>query len=444
VITRRALDARDHREARGRPCLETPVDDVLNSDTSRRAIIAGGEDCEGARNGGVAPWHHSYMGGSRVGPDDRRCNEPPQIFLCYAHADTKWANRFVRCLRPLEPTAQLKIWFDTNGIRTGDQWEPKVREAIQRSDVALMLVSQDFLNSSCIMEKELPALRRTGVRLAPVLISHCLWRRVLPDWQELEWLDEHEREGPLSLVADKHGERDRRIARMCDKLLDEMLPAVADQPSVRALLGDLAEYDGGDRWRRTVPDEAEPRLDVRHSILPRHDPTRPFRGALFARRATLVPKGVQLLRPAYEKRCRIEPVVAELAARHADHSHQASLVRCNEIMARSAGNSEIYLHADVQFHRTLYWACGCERLGEFDQMVAHILDCRTHQGLMPQTPVKVSQRSHEDILRAVLNRDSIGANQAARAITDEALLAVFGRPGLRFLRLLRRSSRLGR
>jgi hypothetical protein len=91
-------------------------------------------------------------------------------FISYSHVDVAWAQRFWVLLKPMVRRKRLRLWDDSQ-IRVGDEWHPAIEEAIERSRVALVLVSADFLASDYVMEQELPALVRHGVRLAPVLVG---------------------------------------------------------------------------------------------------------------------------------------------------------------------------------------------------------------------------------------------------------------------------------
>jgi hypothetical protein len=122
-------------------------------------------------------------------------------------------------LKPLVRRKQLSLWADT-AIRIGDRWHPEIEQAIARSQVALLLVSADFLASDFVMDHELPALLRYGVRLAPVLVGDCYWQEI-PELAAVQWLHDPGRDGALNLVdTDWPGQRDRRIRQVCDRLLD--------------------------------------------------------------------------------------------------------------------------------------------------------------------------------------------------------------------------------
>lgn len=130
----------------------------------------------------------------------------------------------------------------------------------------------------------------------------------------------------------------------------------------------------------------------------------------------------QQLQTLGELRRGVEPVAAGLAATRATAEQCATLT--GAVMAMTgharAGDLEAYLVADQEFHRTLLVASGNEMLAALGDLVAEVLSGRTHHGLMPSTPNPVAIRLHGDVAQAVLGRDPAGAEQAMRAIVEEA------------------------
>ncbi len=108
------------------------------------------------------------------------------VFVSYAHEDQAWRQRFEVLLTPLVRRHGLTVWTD-QAIGPGRRWRPEIDTAISRSQVALLLVSADFLASDFIIDHELPALLRHRVRLAPVLIGACRWQTV-PELARVQWL----------------------------------------------------------------------------------------------------------------------------------------------------------------------------------------------------------------------------------------------------------------
>ena len=99
------------------------------------------------------------------------------VFVSYSREDETWRGRFAEMLKPLVRERRLEVWSDDRMV-VGYEWRPQLAEAIGRARVALLLVSASFLASDFIMDQELPALLRNGVRLVPVLVRPCLWQAV--------------------------------------------------------------------------------------------------------------------------------------------------------------------------------------------------------------------------------------------------------------------------
>lgn len=114
----------------------------------------------------------------------------PKIFISYSHVDEKYMTRLVSMLRPLEKQGVFEIWHDRE-ITAGNEWYQDIRNAINTCDLALLLVSIDFLNSRFIQEDELPRLlqlrKERGLRVIPIIVRHCTWTSVpiLKDLQAL-------------------------------------------------------------------------------------------------------------------------------------------------------------------------------------------------------------------------------------------------------------------
>src|SRR5918997_702513 len=107
----------------------------------------------------------AHGGGDRLGSG-------AVVFVSYCREDAEWLRRFAIMLKPEGRGRGVQLWSDTL-IGTGRKWRPEIDEAIARADVALLLVSPDFLASDFIMDEELPALIQRGVPLAPVLLRAC-------------------------------------------------------------------------------------------------------------------------------------------------------------------------------------------------------------------------------------------------------------------------------
>jgi TIR domain len=79
------------------------------------------------------------------------------VFISYSHQDAAWLAKLKLFLRPLEDRGMLHVWDDTD-IQPGSLWMDEIRQSLESARVAVFLITQNFLNSEFIREKELPQL----------------------------------------------------------------------------------------------------------------------------------------------------------------------------------------------------------------------------------------------------------------------------------------------
>lgn len=107
------------------------------------------------------------------------------IFISYSHADTKWLEMLKKHLKVFAKYAgSIEYWEDTK-LRGGDKWREEITKAISNANVAILLVSTDFLASDFIASDELPPILRKaeedGTRIIPLIVAPCAF-----DISELE------------------------------------------------------------------------------------------------------------------------------------------------------------------------------------------------------------------------------------------------------------------
>ncbi|EID15398.1 FadR/GntR family transcriptional regulator [Mycolicibacterium phlei] len=127
-----------------------------------------------------------------------------------------------------------------------------------------------------------------------------------------------------------------------------------------------------------------------------------------------------------ELRRGFEPAAAALAARRAtpDQCRVMAAAVSDMVVHGRTGALEAYLEADKLFHRTLLEASGNEMFRALNGVVAEVLAGRTHHGMMPTRPNPAAIDLHDEVARAIRNRDEQAAERAMRAIIDEATSAV--------------------
>ena len=101
----------------------------------------------------------------------------PKVFVSYCRKDEKALEQIQRFLRPLERDGLLCPWADTR-IVGGAAWKTEIGQALADATVAVLLISQDFLDSAFITQEEAPRIleREAAGRLTvlPVFLSPSL------------------------------------------------------------------------------------------------------------------------------------------------------------------------------------------------------------------------------------------------------------------------------
>lgn len=99
---------------------------------------------------------------------------PARVFISYCRCDRRWMQKLRTHLKSMTDGLQIVAWDDTE-IRPGDEWKERIGEEIRTADVAILLVSADYLASDFIRTRELPlisqAARDRDLKVLPVLVS---------------------------------------------------------------------------------------------------------------------------------------------------------------------------------------------------------------------------------------------------------------------------------
>jgi DNA-binding FadR family transcriptional regulator len=127
-----------------------------------------------------------------------------------------------------------------------------------------------------------------------------------------------------------------------------------------------------------------------------------------------------------ELRHGIEPVAAQLAARHATPEQCGKLTGAviGMTVTGKSGDLEAYLAHDVTFHQVLLEASGNEMFAALAPVAAEVLTGRTHYDLMPASPSVAAIRLHGDVAQAVAGGSPEQARRAMDDILDESMDAM--------------------
>ncbi len=104
-----------------------------------------------------------------------------KVFVSYSHRDANYLedDSLLGFLKGLKKD-QVEFWTDRH-IRTDELWDDVIKANIQDAHIALVLVSQSFLDSDYCQDVEIRGFLANKSYLFPIILSPC-------DWQRHEWL----------------------------------------------------------------------------------------------------------------------------------------------------------------------------------------------------------------------------------------------------------------
>ena len=117
-------------------------------------------------------------------------SSPLKVFVSYSHRDEEFKEELITMLAGLQRRGIVDAWQDRR-IEAGDEWSKFIQDAMNDCDLALLLVSADYLASRFIQEEEQPELlqrrREAQLRVIPIIVRPCAWQSepVLKDLQAL-------------------------------------------------------------------------------------------------------------------------------------------------------------------------------------------------------------------------------------------------------------------
>ena len=104
--------------------------------------------------------------------------ERSNIFIAYCFPEKKWLDRVQAALDPIVGNGRCVVW-DERKLKSGITWKTELPEVLATTKVAMMIVSDLFLESDFLTRAKLPALlereRANGLEICWVLASHCLF-----------------------------------------------------------------------------------------------------------------------------------------------------------------------------------------------------------------------------------------------------------------------------
>jgi CHASE2 domain-containing sensor protein len=107
------------------------------------------------------------------------------VFVSYRHKaeDAGYMAEILDFLSGLRKEG-IEFWTDQE-LHLGDRWDTKIKQSLAKSDIALVLVSQAYLDSDYCINTEISSFLERKVTIMPIMLLPC-------EWQRHAWLSERQ------------------------------------------------------------------------------------------------------------------------------------------------------------------------------------------------------------------------------------------------------------
>ncbi|MBT3045590.1 MAG: toll/interleukin-1 receptor domain-containing protein [Candidatus Thiodiazotropha sp.] len=138
-----------------------------------------------------------------------------RVFISYSHANPEWFRRLEIQLAGLRE--RLEVWSDED-IPVGTDWFPRIQSALDRTKVAIMLVTPEFVASEFIRAHEVPkileAAKRGDLTLFWILVSDSHYDQIGLDDKQAP----HDVSKPLDTLT--RAKRNQALKTITGKVLE--------------------------------------------------------------------------------------------------------------------------------------------------------------------------------------------------------------------------------
>lgn len=157
-----------------------------------------------------------------IAPTSKKDSTPAEtkqrtgVFISYSHEDKEWLDKFKKMYGRINDDA---LWDDSK-IQPGMKWQDEIEKALASAKVAVLLVSQNFLNSEFIGKNELPPLLeaagKEGLTIFWICLTSCRYKRT----SIAQYQAAHDISQPLDTL--ELPQQNKVLMEICDKL-DELI-----------------------------------------------------------------------------------------------------------------------------------------------------------------------------------------------------------------------------
>jgi TIR domain len=117
--------------------------------------------------------------GGSVGLANAPGSKALTLFISYSHVDEALKNELLKHLAPLKRLKLIEAWHDRK-LKAGDDLDHEISTNLEKADIAIFLLSVDFINSQyCYdveLEKALELHAKGSLVVVPVVLRSCLWQ----------------------------------------------------------------------------------------------------------------------------------------------------------------------------------------------------------------------------------------------------------------------------
>ncbi len=103
------------------------------------------------------------------------------LFISYAHEDERYRDELRGALTPYERRGDVTSWDDTC-IMPGQKWEEAILDKLERADIVVLLLSNDFIGSdSCYVKEMKRAFERAAAgdsAVIPIVVRSCAFNKL--------------------------------------------------------------------------------------------------------------------------------------------------------------------------------------------------------------------------------------------------------------------------
>ena len=134
-------------------------------------------------------------------------NQRKKIFISYAKKDVKWLEKVKPFVKALNYEGnEIDIWSDQR-IKAGEKWKKEIDISLENSNIAILIISSDFLVSDFIQNNELPILLKNaeekGTKILALIVRPC---RFIENKKLSQFQAVNDPKTPLSGLSDSEQE----------------------------------------------------------------------------------------------------------------------------------------------------------------------------------------------------------------------------------------------